>query len=334
MSEKLINVNNLLSNVEYLKKKSGCKKFCAVVKANAYGHGIENIVPILKDYVNYFAVATFNEALQVKSIEKNVPILVLSPEIQPKIEKGIELAVASEQDVLKLENQKKNVFVHLKLNSGMNRFGLNVAGAKKVLSLIKTCKFVKLKGVFTHFHSAENKKLLNAQNANFRKMLSQLDLPENIIIHASNSQAALAGVCCDMCRCGIGIYGFGNKNLKPVLEIKSKLVCVREVEKGDFVGYSGGFVAPKKMKVGTIKIGYADGFLREFNFGSVSVLNKKCKILGNICMDCLFCDLTNAKNAKIGDDVKVLWSGNSVEKISKKTKKITYEILCGFNNLR
>lgn len=334
MSEKVINYSNLLHNVAFLRQKSGCRKFCAVVKANAYGHGIENVVPLLKGKVDYFAVAYFKEALEVKKLDNDAKIIVLSPEVEPKIESGIELAVASRNDVLALEKQRKKVFVHLKINTGMNRFGANLEEIRRVLEQIRECKFVILRGVFTHFHSAENKQLLEKQKKEFEKILSQISLPKNVIVHCANTSASLAGVGGDMCRCGIGLYGFGHKNLKPVLEIKSKLVAIQNVKDGDFVGYSSGFIANKKMKVGVVKIGYADGFLREYNFGKVLVGGRLCRIIGNVCMDCLFCDLSKVKNSKIGDDVFVIWSGNSVSKISKKTKKIPYEILCTFSSLR
>ena len=334
MSEKIINKNNLLSNIAFLKAKSGCLKFCAVVKANAYGHDLEKIVPVIENSVDYFAVATFEEALAVKKLEKTRPILVLSPCFCPKIENQIELTVASVNDVLELEKQKKKVFVHLKINTGMNRFGAGLEEIRKILEKIRTSKFVILKGVFTHFHSAENRQLLEAQKKKFEKILSSIELTDGIIVHYSNTTATLAGTGGDMCRCGIGIYGFGHKNLKPVLEIKSKIAAIQNVEAGDFVGYSGGFIAKKKIKVGVVKIGYADGFLREFNFGSVCVKDRACKIIGNVCMDCLFCDLSKVQNAKIGDDVLVIWKNNNIQKIGKKTKKISYEILCGFNCLR
>lgn len=334
MSEKIINKQNLLNNFSYLKKKSGCKMFCAVVKANAYGHGFKNVVPVLEKYVDYFAVANFIEAKKVKKLQKTKPILILSPEINPKIEKQIELTIASVEDVSKLEKFRKKVFVHLKINTGMNRFGANLEEIRSILEKIRTSKFVKLKGVFTHFHSAENKELLEKQKKEFKKILSQINLPSGVLIHHSNTQASLFGAGGDMCRCGIGLYGFESKKLKEVLEIKSKIVAIQNVKAGDFVGYSAGFIAKRKMKIGVVKIGYADGFIREYNFGSVFINGKACKIIGNVCMDCIFVDLSKVNDAKIGDDAKIIWSGNSIKKISEKTKKIPYEILCTFNSLR
>ena len=121
MSEKVINEKALLENIAFLKRKGGFSKFCAVVKAGAYGHCVENIVPLLKGKVDYFAVATFREALEVKKLDNDAKILVLSPEVEKKIKDGIELTVARVGDVLALEKLRKRVFVHLKINTGMNR---------------------------------------------------------------------------------------------------------------------------------------------------------------------------------------------------------------------
>ena len=334
MSEKIINSKNLFYNVKLLKKLSNSPKFCAVIKANAYGHGAKKIARLLSGKVDYFAVANKEEAREISALKLPEKILVLSPSDKPEIIRNVEWTVSSLDDINELEKLGKKVFVHLKVNTGMNRFGMDENELKQAVDIIKKSKNIKIKGIFTHFFCGDNKKERNAQIKKFNQILGKLKLSKSVIVHASNTSGAIYGAGLDMCRCGIGIYGYGHKKLRPVLEIKSQISQIRHLKKGERLGYDGAYIAPKNVKIATVKIGYADGFQRSFSLSKVLVKGKKCSVVGNVCMDCFFCDVSSLKNVSVGEKVSVLGEKVRADVYAKKSKKITYEILCDFNKMR
>ena len=306
MIKKSVNIEKIRNNIKKLKSIAK-NKFCAVVKANAYGHGIE-ICKNIVDLVDYFAVATKGEAFQLNEFKLNKPILLLGKVSQKDfatlIENEISLTVDNEEDIYHLEciatTLNKQALVHLKYNTGMNRLGFKSEDEfLKTYNLIKQCKYVKLQGIYTHFLS-HDENILKKQNTLFNKIISLIPSEEKkkLIIHASNSTAFLISkdYAYDMVRVGLAMYGYDETNkldLEPALQIESKIIKTFKIEKGETIGYNASFEAKQDMIVAVISMGYADGLCRSYEKGYVLIKGKKAKIVGHICMDMFMCDITN-----------------------------------------
>ena len=311
MIKKSVDIEKIRNNIQKLKSIAQ-NKFCAVVKANAYGHGIE-ICKNIADLVDYFAVANKNEALQLNDFKLEKPILILGKvdydDFATLIENDISLTIDNEEDLYHLEciatSLNKQALVHLKYNTGMNRLGFKTKeDFLKSYNLVKQCKFVKLQGIYTHFLSQEENILQN-QNALFKDLLSNIpkEEKEKLIIHASNSSAFLLSkdYAYDMVRVGLAMYGYEQTNtlkLEPALQIESQIVKTFEVKKGETIGYNASYVAKQNMTIAVISMGYADGYCRSYEKGYVLINGEKAKIVGHICMDMFMCDITHILTAK------------------------------------
>lgn len=343
MVEKEVNIQILRENIVKLKKAScfDCKhkyskkraksaknnekvnkkcknnfkipKICAVVKANAYGHGYKQVCKGIADIVDFFAVANATEALQVRDLSLRKPILMLgkfnSSDLPQLIKRGIRLTCDTLADVTAINeiatNLNKRAYVHIKINTGMNRLGVKTTlQLQRLLDAIDKCKLIKIEGIYTHYATAENENSykLKRQNAKF---LSMLDLVRNrkLIVHASNSSAFLKSnkYNYDMIRLGLAMYGYDNTHkvdVKPCLNIRAKVVKTQTLQKGETVGYGASFIASRDMQIAVVAIGYADGYLRAYEKGHVLICGQKCPIVGHICMDMLMCDITNLKIKK------------------------------------
>lgn len=334
---KTINTQNLNHNLKFLSSK--IKNFCAVLKADAYGHGIKNVIKQIEPHAKFFAVNTTNEARQILKHTKK-PILLLKnfekSDLNFVSENNIRISIFDKKQLLNISNyatkHKKTFILHLKLDTGMNRLGikncLDFCDAKQI---INSSKYLKLEGVFTHFGGGNNKRFLTQQNK-FFKFLGHLK--ENILVHSKSSSYALKTPLQEneMARIGLLIYGYGNKNLKPIMEIKAKVIFVSTIQKGEFVGYGNAFKAKRETRYAVISIGYADGLPRNYKNGYVLLNGKKAKILGNICMNMTIISLEHT-NAKIGDYAYILCEKLSAEVIAKKCKTIPYEILTNFSKV-
>lgn len=332
MIKKEVNLRAIRENILYLKKRARGKKFCAVVKCNAYGHGIKKVCPAICDIVDYYAVANAREAEAVASLNLKRPILILSPVCQASENRIIEYTVCSVEDMKRLENRKGKVAIHIKLNTGMNRLGANAKELKRMLNYIdKNSTFV-LKGVFSHFYMAGQKEDCNLQKLRYNRFLKLIG-NKTVIGHISSSEATLKWPTHDMVRCGIAMYGYGSKKLKPALKISAPIVQINNVKAGEFIGYSCAFKADKPTKTATIAIGYGDGYQRDFgNKAVVEINGKKCRVVGNICMDLTMVDVSGV-NVNVGDRAYVLTSSYNAETLAKISNTIPYEILCVLGNM-
>lgn len=324
----IIDTKALVGNVKKIKSFLSDKtKLCAMVKADAYGHGVQNIVPYIDNFVDYFGVANVNEAKELRNCNVKSPILVVGElsfdEILWCCLNNVRLSVGSLDDACKVaEKASLPLKIHIKINTGMNRYGFNDKNEfKKAIKIISANQNIEIEGVFTHFSTkSEDREFILYQIENFYNYLKFLNL-KNIIIHTSSSYAALnmPDLQFDMCRVGYYLYGAEKTilDLKPVLSIKSTLVKISNIKKGDSVGYSRTFIAKKDSVIGVVPLGYADGFDRRLsNNGYVLIDGYKAKIIGRICMDVFFVDLTGMPDVKLGDEVVII--GQS------KGKRITY----------
>ena len=352
-----INLDNLAHNMKETRRVVNKNTLItAVIKADGYGHGAVCIGQTLLDNgANRFAVATLSEAIQLRASFPNTEIMVLG--YTPNDLTEDILANNIIQTIYTLEQAEyfsklallsnKKITVHIKLDTGMNRLGMQES-QETIDSILQMSKFEGLfiEGIFTHFAMADeiDKEYTNNQVKKYKKIVNTLE--ENglniPIKHVSNSAAIIdmPELNMDMVRAGIMLYGLypsknvnqNNVNLKEVMCLKAKISQVKEIPKGTGVSYGLKYKCTKNSKVATLPIGYADGFTRMLSGKASAMLqNKKVPIIGNICMDQCIIDISGL-DAKIDDEV-VLFGGNdkngiSITSVSELLNTINYEIVC------
>lgn len=332
------------------------RKICAVVKADSYGMGsIEMSKMYLKNGVDMFAVAVIGEALELRGEIEGIDILVLGytteEYFEDAINNDITLTIYNYEHAAKLNAAAKKMNrvakIHIKVETGMNRLGfLPTEENADLVALISTMDNVKIQGAYTHFARADEKDKTAAQ-LQAKRYFSFIDMLEKRdvtipIKHIANSAAIidLPEYYLDMVRPGIILSGFYPSNevnmneyiFKPCVTLKARLANVKELEAGEGIGYGHLFKTTGKTIVGTIPLGYADGYSRLFsNNGYVVIKGVKCQILGKVCMDQFMVDLSNVNNPQIGDEVIVYGDGTdgamTAEDAANVRKTISYEVL-------
>lgn len=346
---------------EMRKRLAKGTQMVAVVKADAYGHGAAEIAGLIQDYsyIWGFAVATAEEALSLKASGVTKPILILGlvfpEEYEHLIREDIRLAVCDLATARDLNEealrQKKQAYVHLAVDTGMNRIGYradqeSVPEVKLLASLPGIC----LEGVFTHFARADetDKSPAYAQLDRYLQYIRLLE-QEGIHIplhHCSNSAGILRlpEAHLHMVRAGITIYGIypsmeverEEVKLLPVMELKSCVSYVKTVGPGEAISYGGTFVTERETKVATIPVGYADGYPRMLsNKGYVLIHGRKARILGRICMDQFMVDVTEIPQVHPGDEVTLIGKDGEeeilVEELGELCGRFSYEFICGIS---
>ncbi len=349
---------DLLGNVQKLKSLCPPKtKFCAVVKANAYGHGISEIVNILmKENVDAFAVATLYEAMHIASLADRKSIFVLEPlnpslsveEIQLCAQRGFD-CILSSMDSLKyvcqaLAQTDSILKVHLNIETGMGRYGVMPEQAGQLLESIKESPNLKLAGVFTHFATADEEDLSYAheQHRNFEKFLDAYRLRNrDILIHAANSAATIKmpQVHYDMVRCGIAMYGYYSRpmknppiQLKPTLKLQAPVTQIKHIPAGHSVSYGQSYTTLRDTTAAIVPLGYADGYRRCFsNRAKMKIAKSVVPVIGRVCMDQVILDITDAPDVQLGQMVTVLDNSHdsscSAYALADLADTICYEIL-------
>ena len=349
-----INLKNLEHNLKVIKSKLDARcKIIPVVKANGYGSDSIIIAKKLVELgVERIAVATFNEALILKKSGIRISIMIFYPNFKNVnliIKEKFEIVIYSKH-LFEIVSNKLNALkiksypVHLKFNSGLNRLGLEKDEIKIILTS-KKMKSIDILSIYSHLGCSENKrpcKYTDKQIELFDSLiedLSKLTSPR-LGFHLLNTSGLFnyPEKQYDLVRVGIGLYGYSNnftwdKELKPVFELKSPIIQIKKIPKGVYVGYDFGYKTKKESLIACIPIGHADGISRNFGKKNINVLinDKKCSIIGNICMDILMIDVTNIV-CKIGDFAYIVGPQNSASKISKKARTISYELLSGISN--
>ncbi|MDO4283207.1 MAG: serine racemase VanT catalytic subunit [Clostridia bacterium] len=356
-----LNFSNLAHNIEEIKKviDKDCK-IMAVVKANAYGHGIVQIAKMLNRIgVKDFAVATLSEGILLRKHHIDGNILILGYTDVSNIEYVIEYDLM--QTIIDYEYAKKietielksKLKVHVKINTGMNRIGENYENMEK-LQEIYQMKNIEILGTYTHLCVAdsfeeEDGVFTKIQIDRFNQCIEQLKRQKCDVgkVHVQSSYGVLnyPYLKYDFVRVGIVMYGVYSNyhentvvklNLRPVLSLKARITSVKEIKKGEAVSYGRTFVADESKKIATVSIGYADGYPRNLSGQNVEVLvnGKYAKIIGRICMDQLIIDVSNVSGIKQGDLVTFIGDKDeiSAEKIASASNTITNELLSRLGN--
>lgn len=331
-----INLKALESNVKSIISQSSEYKYhIGVVKANCYGLGLKCIKSIIKGGANYLAVSSLEEALSIRKITKE-KILILEP-INPKYislarENNITLTISSLEY---LNNVKDQEFTcHIKINTGMNRIGINSKEEfDEVYNIIMNSN-ITLEGIYTHIYKASDSKCTNNQFKKFEYITSDIDLNTIPIVHIPNSETIFnykKKPYINGCRMGIIMYGFSNDiKLNSVFSLISKVIEIKHIHSGDTVGYDGKYTASGDESIAVLPIGYADGILRHNSGRNVYINGKEYKIVGNICMDMLFVKVDD--NIKVNDEAYIIKDNDHINQIASYLDTINYEVMCSISD--
>ena len=340
-----INLDDISKNLDYLKSKlNKSTKIIAVIKAYGYGHGDIEIAKKLEDLNVYaFWVADFEEGVRLRKLGIAKPIIIANP--SPRSTKQIikyklDIVIYNFRLLEVFGKLNRKIKIHIKFNSGMNRFGFDENDIKELKLRIDNYSYLKIESICSHLSSSKNKKndqiTLN-QFEKFEKIIVRFKTLFSIkpLIHILNTNGVLRfkKYQYNTVRIGIGLFGIHeDKKLTQIGTLSSSISQIRILRKGDHVGYDTGFICKKKMKIGIIPFGYADGLDRQlgYNNGSLSVNGDLCSIIGDISMDSCAIDITGS-DAKEGDRVEIFGSNNNINIMCKKTNSIPYEFLSKIN---
>ena len=376
-----INKSNLEKNLKIVRSIN--KNLICVIKDNAYGLGIENILPILlENKCDYFAVAYIEEAVKIQKLLENlklknqngkIKVMALNyvkPEnVGDAIRNNIELTVFNFSqllDYLKILDEffeNMTLKIHIKVNSGMNRLGFDENEILELVEIIKKYNLnnksknrLEIISIFSHISDAENQDETEKQVEKYEKIL-KIFSQNNVRYKYSHLQASPLlfkygkKYNYDFARIGMALYGMEplstDVGLLDVITVKSKIINIRNVKKNDKVSYGSKGIVKHDSKIGIVAIGYAHGLQKQIensNKAYILVNGQKAKIIGEICMDMIFVDLTNIENVKMNDEVVIIGSQKNaengiVEKITLRqmarwAKTIQDDVLTKFSRIQ
>lgn len=352
-----INLDAILQNILNIRKKAGNQvKLMAVIKADGYGHGAKEIGHYIKDEVDFFGVATIEEAVEIRKSGLDLPILILgynSPSLYHlNLEYDVDQTIYSYETAEKMSETAvamgKTARIHIALDTGMTRIG--ISPDEKGLRLVKQIQAlpgIKIEGLFTHFSCAD----MTDKGYTFDQMErydffvrlleeNQIEIPTK---HICNS----AGIMefdhhrYDMVRSGIITYGLYPSDevdmstlaLTPALSWKSHVVNIMEPEINRGISYGATYVTDHPCRIATVSIGYADGYPRSLsNKGWVLIHGQKAPIVGRVCMDQMMVDITDIPDVEIEDIVTLIGTDGteriSVEELADLAGSFNYEFVC------
>ena len=359
-----ISLNAIEHNYNVIRNKvADDTKVCCVIKADGYGHGAVELSQIYEKLgADFFAVSNIDAGIEIRKSGSKLPIVILGytpvSEAENLAEYDISQAVFSLEYAKELSEKcvEEDCIckMHIKVDSGMSRIGFMCQEfPRDEYSIEEICEAcclpnLEVEGLFTHFcvsdEDAEGREFTNKQYENFIHVRDSLKKRgvDISVVHCSNSGAIedYPETCCDMVRAGIILYGLAPSSkladrldLVPAMTLKTVVAFVKEVQKGATISYGRTFTADRKMKIATVPIGYADGFIRQnAKDGYMMVNGKKAKIVGRICMDQTMLDVTDIEDVKTGDEVVVFGTGENGEptadSLAENTGTINYETVC------
>ena len=319
----------------------------AVVKADAYGHGMIGVAKALANDVQLFGVANLPEAIALRN-ELSHPIIILGPALPEErstiVKRGFIPSVstlAEAEDFSRLAGDG-SVLINFKIDTGMGRMGVPEPDAVTVFKGISALPNIKIHSISTHLPvSDEDAEYTRDQLLRFGRNVKQLraEVPGDYKVHVLQSAGTLAfnQEIFDIVRAGIMLYGISplpefQKVLKPVMTWKTRIVLVRDMPKGSSISYGRTFITPRKMRIATLSAGYADGYPRHLSNREAAVLvrGRRCALLGRVTMDLMMIDVSMIDNVQVGDEV-VLMGRDANEEIScaelaQRAGTITWEL--------
>lgn len=346
-----VDLSAILNNYNTVKTLHSDKTVIPVVKANSYGLGSVKIAQhLMNNGADFFAVATLDEAIELRMHGINAQILILGviplEDINKAIQHGVALTVPSLQwlqhaiELIRDDNEK-NLWLHVKLDTGMGRLGIkSLEEYKEVIDLIQSHPHLVFEGVYTHFANADEPgDSMDNQYEQFETLVTQAEKPK--FIHSQNSAGSLLRnfELCNAVRLGISLYGYYpsayvkekvETELQPSAQLLTQVVQTKYLKVGESVSYGSTYTATEDIKIAILPIGYADGYLRSMQGAFVNVKGHQCEVIGRVCMDQMI--------IKVPDDVKerdtvtlldnAYDSPQSAETLAQKQDTISYEVLC------
>jgi alanine racemase len=350
----VIDLDAIGRNLEEFRRLTHGKKIMIPVKADAYGHGIIPVAVYLqKKHVDYLAVAYSSEGVLLRKAGIKIPVLVFGAceDLNDIIKYDLTATAYSIEQLMALirlaEKRKKKIRIHLKLDTGMGRIGILPEELPEAAILIKRSSWLDVEGVYTHLSSADKRfdPLNQKQMDLFKRELVALVRSgiDPRLVHTANSAACtnFSGTWQDMIRPGIMLYGCSPDNkpvrkmkLSPVMTLKSRIFHIKKAGKGTAIGYNHTFKTKKPSIIGTMAVGYGDGYDRKLsNRGWVLVNGRKAPVIGRVSMDQTTIDLTDIPDVFIGMDATLIGKENGseikVEDLARICGTIPYEITCG-----
>jgi len=343
-----VNLLQLRHNVEAIRKHVAPAKVMPMIKANAYGHGIEGVAPFLEPYVDYFGVAVLEEGIYLRELGIKKPILVAGGVLPEQVLSFAEydlILTGSSIELLDVAEEVsrstgKRIKTHLKIDTGMERVGVHEYEAEPFIAHSLKLKHVEVEGIYTHLANAEDANLVHArlQLERFQEVLhiyEKLSEPHPPLRHVANSAAILQfpESYFDLVRPGLmtyGVYPTGvaqSVEIAPALTWRSRVAYSKITKLGRSVSYGSLWQAEAETRIVTIPCGYADGYFRRMtNRAQVVVNKKKYPQVGRICMDQFMVNV-GADEAQVGDEVVLLGDGISAHDLAEWMGTNEYEVL-------
>ncbi|MFT5425402.1 MAG: alanine racemase [Gammaproteobacteria bacterium] len=347
-AEVVINLSALRHNFSRIRTLAPNSKIMAIVKADAYGHGLARIAQTLED-ADAFGVACLEEARELREANIKQRIILLegpysAEELTEISDSGLDIVVhdISQVEMLEQTKIKNSISIWLKLDTGMHRLGFLPEFTSQVFARLQASPYVKEIRLMTHLASANDREnsMTSEQIQCFSEVIESMTTDSKLEKTIANSAGLLAfpEAHVDWVRPGIMLYGVSpftdshgpQEKLKPVMTLQSKLITVKKLKAGEPVGYGATWRCPEDMSVGVVAAGYGDGYPRHAPSGTPVLVNgKRVELIGRASMDMLTVDLRTQENAKTGDPV-ILWGeGLPVEEVANHAQTIPYEVLCG-----
>ncbi len=335
-SELIINSKILRKNISYIKNKLQKKsKFMAVIKSDAYGHDLENVAKDIDDLVDGYGVVRINEAKRIRSLSSKKILLMQGiysqSEFSDAKEYDLDVVIHNNEQFKIVKKNKDFNNLWFKVNTGMNRLGFEI---KEFMEIYNEFLFDKKFTLMTHL-AASNDKKCDSNQEQF-KLFNELSNKMN-----KDVEMSIANTGCimnfpdethDWVRCGIGIYGgyFKDKQIETAMTLRSPIVNLRPLKKGQKVGYDGRAIANDDMLIASVYLGYADGLpLNIKDETEVMINNQVAKIFGRVSMDLTTIDVTNIKNCSIGDWCDFFSPTLPISNIAKSNNLISYYLMTG-----
>jgi len=336
----------LRHNAAAVRERIGSAEMLAVVKANAYGHGLVGVAETLANDAKYFGVANLEEALALRAAGLKHPVIVLGPALATERSTIVErefIPTVSAVEEAEAFDRIGTVSINFKVDTGMGRMGVpemeSVAAFKKVAAL----RNVRIHSISTHMPvSNENESFTREQLVRFRKVVEQLRAaaPGDYKAHVLQSAGTLAfnETPHEIVRAGIMLYGISplpehQHVLKPGMTWKTRIALIRDMPEGHGISYGRTFITPRQMRVATLSAGYADGYPRHISNRDAAMLvrGKRCPLLGRVTMDLMMIDVSHLADATVGDEVVLMGRQGeeeiSCEELAEKADTITWEII-------
>ena len=341
-----VNLKNIAFNLNQIESLTN-KKAIPVIKANAYGLGsIEVATYLSKKNFKLFAVANFQEALEIKNSGLDNKLLIMGnndkDDLKLAIDNGFSITISSWDDIKNLEmlNTSKEALIHIKIDTGMGRIGFIPEDSDEAIKHINHNKLGTIQGIYSHLSSAdENEDKFTLEQINlFKRYEDNKDIPFKHILNSSGIFKYSKYTNSNYVRPGISMYGILlfdtplKKILKPVFKLKTKIISIKTLNNNTFISYGKTAKGEKGDIIATLPIGYADGLDRRFsNGGTVKIHGKKCIIIGRICMDMTMIIIPNNLKNKVGVGTEVEIYGQDINEKAQSIGSIADELMTRIN---